>query len=118
MVGPARTMFRKVAVDHERCGHQLRAGETVALVIAAANHDESMFTDAATIDLTRDPNPHLSFGWGLHHCIGAHLARLEATLALDALLNRYDSIDAVGAIPPLQGTVLGYARESMNIRVA
>jgi cytochrome P450 len=117
IVGPARTMFRKAAVDHERGGQRIRAGDTVALVIAAANHDESVFRDPATINLTRDPNPHLSFGWGLHHCIGAHLARLEARFALQALLDRYETITAAGPIPPLKGTVLGYARESLNVQL-
>jgi cytochrome P450 len=118
VVGPARTMFRKAAVDHERGGQTIRAGDTVALVIAAANHDESIFAEAGTIDLTRDPNPHLSFGWGLHHCIGAHLARLEARLALQAILARYDTISAVGPLPPIEGTVLGFAREAITVRVS
>lgn len=115
VLGPTRTMFRKVAVDHERGGHQVRKGESIALAMCAANHDDKVFDVPERIDLTRDPNQHLTFGWGLHHCVGAHLARLEARLALRALLDRFDRIVAVGPVPPMTGTVLGYAREPVLV---
>lgn len=118
VLGPTRTMFRKAAVDHERGGQTISAGETVALAMCAANHDPDVFTNPGRIDLTRDPNPHLTFGWGLHHCVGAHLARLEARLALRALLDRFESIEAVGTVPPMAGSVLGYAREPVVVAVA
>ena len=54
------------------------------LCIASANHDPAVFNDPGTIDLLRDPNPQLGFGWGLHFCLGANLARLEARVALRA----------------------------------
>ncbi|MEL7157464.1 MAG: cytochrome P450 [Actinomycetota bacterium] len=114
VLGPTRTMFRKAAVDHERGGRQLRAGDTVALAMCAANHDPLVFDRPGVIEFTRDPNPHLTFGWGLHHCVGAHLARLEARLALRALLDRFGTIRAVGPVPPMTGTVLGYAREPIT----
>lgn len=116
VVGPARTMFRKAAVDHERGGVAIKAGQTVAIGIAAANHDEALFPDPGRIDLTRDPNPHYAFGWGLHHCVGAHLARLEARLAVRALFDRFAVLEPVGEIPPISGTVLGYAREPVVVR--
>jgi len=115
VLGPTRTMFRKAAVDHERAGQLIKAGDTVALVMCAANHDPKVFDQPQRIDLGRDPNHHLTFGWGLHHCVGAHLARLEARLALRALLQRYDEITAAGPIPALSGTVLGYAREPVLV---
>lgn len=117
VLGPTRTMFRKAAVDHERGGQHVRAGDTVALAMCAANHDEQVFERPGEIDFSRDPNPHLTFGWGLHHCIGAHLARLEARLALRALLDRFPTIEAVGPVPPITGTVLGYARDPITIGV-
>ncbi|MCP5027604.1 MAG: cytochrome P450, partial [Actinomycetia bacterium] len=116
VVGPARTMFRKAAVDHERGGASIKAGQTVAIGVAAANHDASVFPDPGRIDLTRDPNPHYAFGWGLHHCVGAHLARLEAHLAMRALFDRFAVLDVVGEVPPISGTVLGYARQPMVVR--
>ena len=117
MAGPARTMFRKALVDHRRGGRSVRAGDTVALCIAAANHDPAVFDQPERFDAGRDPNPHLGFGWGLHHCVGAHLARLEARLALRAFFDRYATIDPIGPPPPLRGTVLGFARDSLTIRV-
>ena len=104
-------------MDHERGGRLIKAGDTVALAICAANHDEQVFDEPGRIDFARDPNPHLTFGWGLHHCVGAHLARLEARLALRALLERFDRIEAVGPVPAVSGTVLGYARDPMIIDV-
>lgn len=118
IVGPARTMFRKALVDHERGGHQIGAGQNLGLCITAANQDPSVFAEPGRIDFGRNPNPHLGFGWGLHHCVGAHLARMEARLALGAFFDRYSVIEPVGAIPPAQGTVLGYARDSLVVRVA
>ncbi len=117
VVGPARTMFRKALVDHERGGQQLHAGQNLGLCIAAANHDQRVFAEPDRVDLGRDPNPHLGFGWGLHHCVGAHLARMEARLALQAFFDRYPTIEPAGPIPPAKGTVLGYARESLVVQV-
>lgn len=116
VAGPARTMFRKAAVDHERGGVTIGAGQTVAISIASANHDAPVFVDPARIDLGREPNPHYAFGWGLHHCVGAHLARLEARLAMRALFDRFSDLVAVGPVPPVTGTVLGYAREPIVVR--
>ena len=116
VAGPARTTFRKASADHERGGREIQAGQTVALSIAAANHDPAVFRSPGEVDLTRDPNPHFAFGWGLHRCIGAHLAGLEARLAMRALFDRFDHFEPVGPMPPKRGTVLGYAREPVVVR--
>lgn len=108
--GPARTMVRKVAVGHERGGHRLRAGDRVYLAIAAANHDPRVFDRADRIDLARAPNPHLSFGWGLHHCLGAALARREAASVLRSLLRTFPTLEPHGPIPPLHGATMGFHR--------
>ena len=114
--GPARTMVRKVAVDHERGGRELRRGETVYLSIAAANHDGRVFRDPSTLDIARDPNPHLGFGWGLHHCLGARLARAETVAVLARLLERFPELRPAGAIPPLTGGTMGFRRGTVSIR--
>jgi cytochrome P450 len=70
-----------------------------ALVIAgigAANHDPAVFERPGQLDLGRDPNPHLSFGFGAHFCLGAPLARLEAEIAFGALLERFPRLGLTG----------------------
>ncbi|MFH8410103.1 cytochrome P450 [Streptomyces sp. NPDC018019] len=70
-------------------GETIRAGEAVIPVIASANLDETVFPDAAELDLGREKNPHLAFGRGTHNCFGAHLARAELEIGLEALLDRF-----------------------------
>lgn len=115
--GPARTMVRKVAVPHERGGARLETGETVLLSIAAANHDPRTVRDPWLLDLERDPNPHLGFGWGLHHCLGAQLARLEASTFLRVLLRRFADLQPAGDVPPLSGAVMGFGRGPIRLRL-
>ncbi|WP_082652696.1 cytochrome P450 [Aureimonas sp. AU12] len=79
-------LFRRFALVDTHVGSQpLRRGEEVALLLASANHDERVFTDADRFDPARCGNPHLAFGGGIHFCIGAPLARLELGLAFRAL---------------------------------
>ena len=115
--GPARSMVRKVALAHERGGKQLEPGQTVYICIGAANHDESAFEAPATFDPLRDPNPHFGFGWGLHFCIGAPLARLEAGIALRSFVERFPVIEPAGPIAPLKGSILGCGRDAVIARL-
>jgi cytochrome P450 len=87
--GPARTMIRYVAEPHERAGHAMQPGQRVYLAIAGANRDPAVFADPDRFDVGRTPNPHLGFGHGRHFCLGAHLARAEARIALGALVERF-----------------------------
>jgi hypothetical protein len=99
--GLSRTLTRDVRLH----GRVARAGERVHLLFAAANRDERAFEAPDELDIERSPNAHLSFGFGIHFCLGAHLARLEARIALAALLERIPDFelesDAVRRLPSL-----------------
>lgn len=74
--------------DVEMADVTIPRGSLTFAVISSANRDESQFSDAGKLDVTREPNRHLSFGLGIHFCLGAPLARLEAQIAIDTLLQR------------------------------
>lgn len=116
--GPARSMPRKIAVTHERGGQELRAGQNVFLSIVSANHDPAVFANPQELDFERDPNPHLGFGWGLHFCLGANLARLEARLALRGLLERYSSMEPAAPIPEVKASAMGFGRRPILARLS
>ncbi|GCE05525.1 cytochrome P450 [Dictyobacter aurantiacus] len=83
------TIPRIVAVDTMLCGQEIKAGNLLLPLFAAANLDSRQFPDPGTFDIRRDPNRHLGFGYGIHFCLGAPLARLETRIALSALLERF-----------------------------
>jgi len=97
---PVQVMFRTAVRDLVLEGREIQAGDHVAAWIGSANRDEAHFADAAGFDPARSPNRHLAFGHGVHFCLGAPLARLEAQLALGALLRRWPGLRVV------PGTVL------------
>lgn len=90
--GPAKVMVRRALEPVELGGASIGRGDTVFVVIGAANRDPAVFAEPDRLDLGRDPNPHLGFGWGIHHCLGAPLARLEARVALRRLLGRFPDL--------------------------
>ncbi len=83
---------RFVAEDLELAGQSLVRGTALFPGIASANRDESVFDTPDRLDLTRAPNKHLSFGLGIHYCLGAPLARLEASIAFRTLVSRYPDL--------------------------
>ena len=89
---PVRGMFRVVIKDTEMSGKEMRARQAVMAWIGAANRDEAKFPEAGKFDIERKPNPHIAFGHGIHMCIGAPLARLEARVAIELLAEKYSSV--------------------------
>jgi cytochrome P450 len=87
--GPVQATVRVAREDLEIDGHAIEAGSLLMVGIGAANHDPAVFSEPERLDVARDPNPHLAFGFGAHFCLGAPLARLEAEIALRALLERF-----------------------------
>jgi cytochrome P450 len=89
---PVQYSGRVARQDTELGGRTIRAGQSVRMLFAAANRDPAIFPDPDTLDITRDPNPHLAFGYGTHFCLGAQLARLEGQIALSTLVRRFPKL--------------------------
>jgi len=89
---PVKRMGRVVVEPFELRGQSLKAGDRVFMVLGAANRDEAMFERPDELDVARVDNRHLSFGLGIHFCVGAALGRLEAQLAVGALLDRFPEL--------------------------
>jgi cytochrome P450 len=87
-----QALIRWAAEDLEVGGQAIKRGEAIVPVLTAANRDRLQFADGNTLDITRQPNRHLSFGRGIHSCLGAPLARLEGKIALQTLLRRIPNI--------------------------
>jgi cytochrome P450 len=92
---PVIAVLRWVRRDCELGGQQLRAGQRLMLWIGAANRDPAVFPDPDRLDLGRKPGHHIVFGHGPHYCLGAPLARLEARIALPAILRRLPELALV-----------------------
>ena len=91
---PVYHFRRTAAEDTELAGTKISAGDKVTTWFVSGNRDESVFEDAHVFDLSRDPNPHVSFGpGGVHTCMGAHLAKLEVGIVFDVLLDRIEEIE-------------------------
>ena len=97
---PTNAMGRIVRKTHDVRGATLKEGDRLFAIINAANRDEAQFVEADKVDVGRQPNRHLTFGQGAHFCLGAQLARLEARLALPALIERFPDMSA-GSAPPV-----------------
>lgn len=89
---------RTATRDLEIAGTAIREGDKVTLWEMSANRDERIFAQPFRFDVSRTPNPHVAFGWGVHRCLGANLARLEIRVMLEELLAHWDEIEITG--PP------------------
>ena len=95
---PIQYFARITTQDVELHGTRIPAGSRVVLLSGAANRDPGIWTNPERLDLSRDPHRHLAFGDGIHHCIGAPVARLEARIALEALVPHLERFRLIG--PP------------------
>ena len=90
---PIQRGWRRVPADTEIDGRQIKAGQLVYYMFGAANRDPAQFPDPDRFDVRRADNRHVAFGFGIHFCVGAPLARLEGAVALDTLFRRFPSLE-------------------------
>ena len=96
--GPVETSTERFAREDVEIGGQvIPRGEMVLVVLAAADHDPERFSDPDELDITRTDNRHLAFGKGIHHCLGAPLARMEGQIAISTLLRRMPNLRLEGS---------------------
>ena len=104
---PVREFMRTAQADTEIRGVPIAKGESVLLSYVSANRDEDVFVDPMRFDVGRDPNKHLSFGYGVHFCLGASLARMEMNSFFSELIPRIESIELAGEAEIAASTFVG-----------
>ncbi len=109
---PSPAQARWVSRDVEHHGQTIEQGSVMMLLNGSANRDDRQFPDGDTFDIHREIGHHLSFGYGIHFCLGAALARLEGRVALDEVLNRFPEweVDWDQAEQARTSTVRGWAK--------
>jgi cytochrome P450 len=104
---PVVHMARTATTDVQIRGQLIAEGDTVVMLYGSANRDEDVFgPDSEEFNVTRHPNPHIAFGCGEHSCVGAQLARLEATVLFDELLRRFPGMELVGEVDRMRATMV------------
>lgn len=104
---PVVSFMRTATRDTELSGQAIREGEPILMLYASANRDERQFGPAADrFDIGRDPNHHVAFGFGAHFCIGATLARIEARVLLEELLDRFEAVEPAGDVERSSSAVI------------
>jgi cytochrome P450 len=114
---PVIHMARTATTDVEIRGQLIRKGDVVVMLYGSANRDEEIFgADAEEFKVARHPNPHIAFGCGEHSCVGAQLARLEASVMFDELLRRFPRLELVGQVDRVRATMVPGVRR-MPVRL-
>lgn len=101
-VTPVHNFCRIATEDHELHGQTIEAGQQVLLAYAAANRDPAHFENPQVFDVTREPNLHISFGFGTHFCMGASLARLEIQTFFEQLVARVETLERLADEPHVE----------------
>jgi cytochrome P450 len=106
-VTPVKHFMRNCTTEYTLRGHTFRPGDAVLLSYPSANRDEEVFDDPFRFDVGRTPNKHLAFGFGVHYCLGAMLARMEIKALLTELVPRLRSIELAGEPAEMQTLFVG-----------
>ena len=115
---PVQTDFRRVLEDCEVNGYPLKKRDNIAVLLGAGNRNPGAFPDPDRLDVGRAGAAHLSFGRGIHHCLGAPLARLEARIALEMLLERFRHMRLLDPRPRFHKTIVLRGLRALPIRCA
>ena len=115
-VTPLNNFFRMALTDDVVGGQPIAAGDRIIMLYPSANRDEAVFENPFEFDIHRNPNPHLSFGFGTHLCIGANLARLVLTTVFRELSSRATGLSVVSE-PEVEANIFARAVKSFQIRV-
>src|SRR3954453_7575073 len=115
--GPSGALARIAAADLEMGGKTIREGQRVFAFMNSANRDPEAFEDAERFDIGRAQNPHLTFGFGIHFCLGAPLARLEAQIAATRLAERLPAIRLLGAEPEWHDSLILRGVKSLPVQL-
>jgi len=113
---PVTGLLRVATADTVLAGQPIAAGDWVVMFLDSANRDEAVFTDPERFDILRRPNPYLSFGHGVHNCIGRMLALLEARVMIRTMIERFETVSVAG---PLEWSASSIAKgvKRMPVRV-
>jgi cytochrome P450 len=106
-VTPVKEFMRTATADTKIGGVPIRQGESMLLSYPSANRDEDVFDEPFRFDVGRDPNKHLAFGFGVHYCLGAALARIEIRSLFAELLPRLESVELAGRPESVATTFVG-----------
>ena len=115
--GPTKAMWRQVVAPVEYGGQRIEPGERVLLVQASANRDPRRFDHPETFDIARTSNRHVGFGYSIHYCLGAAIARLEGTLGLGAFLERFPDVSLATDAFEWEPLVLSRSLKRLPIRL-
>ena len=112
---PVQLDLRRIVEDCDVNGFPVKRGEDIVLLIGGANRDPEQFEDPDGLDVGREGGSHISFGRGIHACIGAPLARLEARIAIEVLLERFSSIRLADPPPRFRPSIVLRGLESLPV---
>lgn len=110
---PFAATIRKTTKDINIQGVDIAEGALIIPLISSANRDERIFDNPESFVIDRHPNPHLAFGFGIHFCLGAHLARLEGQIAVEQLVRHFSTISLATSVTAGEGSGLGGPKRLM-----